>query len=40
MQVDSVEFLGMNIWCIKGLDRKYEQIYITKCMEKHEGYAT
>ena len=37
---DSVEFLGMNIWCIEGLDRKDEHIYGIECMEKHEGYAT
>ena len=40
MQVDSVEFLGMKIWCSKGLDHKDEQIYGIECMEKHEGYAT
>ena len=40
MQVDSVDFLGMNILCIEGLDRKDEKIYGTECMEKHEGYAT
>ena len=40
MQVDRVEFFGMKIWCIKGLDHKYEHIYGTECMEKHDGYAT